>query len=202
MSTFLEIPALPPRSIALEPPLSDEEFEYLCERTEFAFLERTKEGTIIVNAPAGGITSDGNGEITRQLRNWWIEHRRGRTYDSSCGFFLPDGSSLNPDGAYVTAGQLQDLTRDQRARFLRLAPAFVIELRSPTDSLPKCMKKMEAWIANGVELGWLVDPYAKQVHIYEPGAAAPRIEAGSHVAGTGPVEGFILDLEEIWRCYE
>jgi Uma2 family endonuclease len=60
---------------------------------------------------------------------------------------------------------------------------------------------MESWIANGVQLGWLVDPYAKQVHVYAPGGA-PRIEAGSIVAGTGPVEGFVLDLEEVWSCYE
>jgi Uma2 family endonuclease len=60
---------------------------------------------------------------------------------------------------------------------------------------------MEAWMANGVELGWLVDPYAKEVHVYEQNAA-PRIETGSHVAGSGPIASFVLDLEEIWRCYE
>jgi Uma2 family endonuclease len=201
MNAFLEIPAIPPRSIVLTPPLSDEEFEKLCERCNGSSLERTKEGTINVNAPAGGTTSNGNSEINRQLRNWWIGHRRGATYDSSCGFFLPDGSSLSPDGAYVTAEQLLGLTHDQRARFLRLAPAFVVELRSPSDSLAKTAEKMEAWIANGVALGWLVDPYAREVHVYEPGAA-PRIENGSQVSGTGPIEGFVLDVEEVWRCYE
>jgi len=201
IAPVIEIPVLPSRSIVLDPPLSDEEFEGLCQRTDFALLERTREGTIVVNAPAGGDTSSGNAEITRQLTNWWIQHRRGRVFDSSAGFFLPDGSVLSPDAAYATAEQVQNLTRDDRAHFLRLASAFLIELRSPTDSLPKCAKKMEAWIANGVQLGWLVDPYAKEVHIYEPNAAT-RVEAGSHVAGSGPVEGFALDLEEIWRCYE
>jgi Uma2 family endonuclease len=94
------------------------------------------------------------------------------------------------------------LTREDFAHFLRLAPAFVIELRSQSDRLADMQRKMEAWNANGVELGWLVDPYAKEVHIYEPGASAPRKEAGSQAAGTGPVDGFVLDLEEIWRCYE
>ena len=201
MSAFLEIPALPPRSIVLNPPLSDEEFERLCERTEFALLERTREGTIQMNAPAGGMTSDGNSEITRQLRNWWIRHRMGCVFDSSGGFFLPDGSMLNPDAAYVTEEQLKGLTREDRAHFLRLAPAFVIELLSLSDSLAGTARKMEAWIANGVQLGWLVDPYTKEVLIYEPGAT-PRTETGSRVAGSGPVDGFVIDLEEIWRCYE
>jgi Uma2 family endonuclease len=112
MNAFLEIPALPPRTIALDPPLSDEEFERLSEKCGFAFLERSKEGTIIVNAPAGGMTSDGNSEINRQFRNWWTLHKQGRVFDSSGGFFLPDGSVLNPDAAYATAEQLQSLSRE------------------------------------------------------------------------------------------
>jgi hypothetical protein len=67
MHAILEIPVLPPRNIVFDPPLNDEEFERLSERCDCAFLERSKEGTIIVNAPAGGMTSDGNAEITRQL---------------------------------------------------------------------------------------------------------------------------------------
>ncbi len=201
MNAFLEIPVLPPRSIVLDPPLSDEEFERLSEKCDCAFLERSKEGTIIVNAPAGGMTSDGNREITAQLSSWWKQHRRGRAFDSSAGFFLPDGSVLNPDAAYVTAEQLQGLTRDDLARFLRLAPAFIIELRSETDRLTAIQEKMEAWIANGVQLAWLIDPYARQVHLYQPGAA-PRVESENRVAGSGPVEGFVLDLEEVWRCFE
>lgn len=201
MSAFIEIPALPPRSIVLDPPLSDEEFERLSQRCDSASLERSKEGTIIVNAPAGGMTSEGNGEIIRQLRNWWTQHRRGRVFDSSAGFSLPDGSVLSPDAAYVTPGQLHGLSRTDLARFPRLAPAFVIELLSASDSLPATRSKMEAWMANGVELGWLIDPYAGQVHVYENGHE-PRIEVGGLVAGTGPVEGFALDLQEVWRCFE
>ena len=197
----IEIPAETPRSILLRPPLSDEEFERLCEKSDFAFLERTKEGAILVNAPAGGLSSDGNREITTQLSIWWKSHRRGRVFDSSAGFFLPDGSVLNPDASYVIAEQLKGLSRDDLAHFLRLTPTFVIELRSPSDRLAAVREKMEAWIANGVELGWLVDPYAREVHVYELGIA-PHIETGSHVAGSGPVAGFVLDLEEIWRCYE
>jgi hypothetical protein len=47
----LAIPGLP-RTLVLDPPLTDEEFEQLCMRNEQARLERTKEGKIIVNALA------------------------------------------------------------------------------------------------------------------------------------------------------
>jgi Uma2 family endonuclease len=201
MHAILEIPVLPQRSLVLTPPLSDEEFWRMCEQSEFASLERSKEGAIIVNAPAGGMTSDGNSEIIRQLRNWWLTHRRGRAFDSNCGFFLPDGSMLSPDAAYVTAEQLKGLTRADLAGFPRLAPAFVVELRSERDSLAAGAAKMENWMANGVQVGWLVDPYAKQVHVFAQGAS-PRIEHDPTIAGSGPVKGFVLDLEEVWRCFE
>jgi Uma2 family endonuclease len=101
----------------------------------------------------------------------------------------------------VTEEQLQGLTREDRAHFLRLAPAFVVELRSPSDRLSAVQQKMDAWIANGVQLGWLFDPYSKEVHIYEPGVA-PRIELGDKITCSGSIEGFVLDVEEVWRCYE
>jgi hypothetical protein len=28
------------------------------------------------------------------------------------------------------------------------------------------------------------------------------VVSGNALQGTGPVEGFTLDLEELWRCYE
>lgn len=200
-AALLEIPAPLPRSLMLNPPLSDEEFETLSKRCAFASLERSMEGAIIVNAPAGHSTGDGNSEINQQLRSWWKTHRWGRVSDSSVGFFLPDGSSLCPDAAYLTSDQMQGLTREDRARFLHITPAFVIELRSPGDRLAAAQRKMESWIANGVQLGWLVDPCSKQVHVYAPGAT-PRIESGQSVAGSAPVEGFVLDLEEVWSCFE
>ena len=201
MQAFVEIPVLPPRSIALHPPLSDEEFETLCQRTEFVQLERTKEGTIHVNVPAGGTTGEGNSEIIRQLRNWWIRHRRGRVYDSNTGFFLPDGSMLSPDAAYLAPEQLAGLSQSELSRFIRRAPAFVVELRSPSDRLSPVAEKMGNWMANGVQVGWLIDAEERQVHIYEAAVAA-RIESSSTIKGTGPIAGFVLDATEIWRCYE
>jgi Uma2 family endonuclease len=199
-NAFLKIPAQPPCTLVLDPPLSDEEFETLSEKTEFAIVERTNEGTIVVNELSGWMTSSASSELSFQLENWSKQHQHGVALPH-CGFFLPDGSCLSPDLAYVTAKQRDALTREERDHFLRFAPVFVIELRSQSDKLADMEKKMEVWIANGVELGWLVDPYAKEVHIYAPGVER-RVETGSSVAGSGPVDGFVLDLTEVWSCYD
>jgi len=74
-------------------------------------------------------------------------------------------------------------------------------LVSPSDRLAETKKKMEAWVANGAQLAWLVDPENRNVLVYEPDEPA-RVMTAKKVAGTGPVEGFVLDLTEVWSLYE
>ena len=108
---------------------------------------------------------------------------------------------LNPDAAYVLPQKLKGLTKDDLTGFPYLCPDFIIELLSVSDSVPKAQQKMERWMENGVALGWLIDPYKKMVYVYEPGREAAAV-SGKAVQGSGPVEGFTLDLDELWRCYE
>ncbi len=60
---------------------------------------------------------------------------------------------------------------------------------------------MQQWIANGVELAWLINPPKRSVLVYEPGKEV-ILERGSAVQGSGPVDGFVLDLEAVWEMYE
>jgi Uma2 family endonuclease len=188
------------RSLAVDPPLSDAELEAFCQQNEHLQIERTSEGAIRMNPPTGAMTGDGNSEVNRQLRNWWDRHLRGRVFDSNTGFFLPDGSMLSPDASYVLAEQLEGLTRKHLTGFLRLCPAFVVELLSASDSHAETCEKMERWIANGALLGWLINPYDEQVSIFQPGSE-PSVFSLQKLEGSGPVEGFSLELGKVWRCY-
>jgi Uma2 family endonuclease len=199
--TLLHVEVETPRSLVLNPPLTDAEFEALCAANDLVYFERTREGEILMHSPAGGFTSRGNAAIGAQLYSWWKTHRLGWVNDSSGGFFLPDGSMLNPDAAYVLPQKLKGLTKDDLTGFPYLCPDFIIELLSESDSVPKAQQKMERWVENGVALGWLIDPYKKTVYVYEPGREAAAV-SGKMVLGSGPVEGFTLDLDELWRCYE
>jgi Uma2 family endonuclease len=189
------------RSLTLDPPLTDEELEALCLRSDTVQIERTWDGVILMHAPTGGFTGSGNLEILRQLGNWWDTHKRGRVFDSNTGFFLPDGSLLSPDAAYVLPEQLRGLTKADLARMPRLCPEFVMELLSQSDSLAGTRKKMACWIANGAQLGWLVDPYRQCVEVYAPDSDAVTISE-TQVIGSGPVEGFVLDAAGVWSCFE
>jgi Uma2 family endonuclease len=202
MSTLPRFESYPlTRSLAVNPPLTDAEFEAMCLKNDGIQFERASDGAIRMNPPTGMFTSDGNAEIIRQLGNWWHTHHKGRVFDSNAGFFLPDGSMLSPDAGYLQPEQLKGLTRTQLTGFPRLCPAFVVELLSASDSLAETGRKMESWIANGAQLGWLVDPYRQRAIVYQPGWE-PREVSALNLDGVGPVQGFSLDLQKVWRCYE
>ncbi len=194
-------PALKRHSLMLEPPMSDAEFEEFIRLNEPARIERIGKGLIQMNAPSGGDTSSSNSIINTRLTYWWLTHRKGRVFDSNGGFYLQDGSLLAPDAAYLTAESFATLTRADRKGYYRICPEFIIELRSPSDRLGELKKKMDLWIANGVQLGWLINPGRRQVLVYQAGVAQPETFFGPELAGSGPVKGFCLNLEEVWAFY-
>jgi Uma2 family endonuclease len=52
---------------------------------------------------------------------------------------------------------------------------FIIELRSPSDSLKDLPNKMTEYMDNGAQLGWLLDPLKQQVEIYRLGQPAEAL---------------------------
>jgi Uma2 family endonuclease len=57
---------------------------------------------------------------------------------------------------------------------------------------------MNEWLANGAQLGWLIDPDPQTVEIYRPVLEAETRVGASSIAGEGPVDGFVLDLARVW----
>jgi Uma2 family endonuclease len=118
--------------------------------------------------------------------------------DASGGFVLPSGARRSPDAAWLPKDRLRAMDRKELKMFWHLCPPFLIELRSPSDRLPKLRKKMQEWIDNGAQLAWLIDPERRAVEIYRP-LQAPEIHEGiDSVAADSPLEGFTLDLVRVW----
>src|SRR6266436_4496236 len=177
---------------------SDEEYWAFCVANPDLRVERTAEGEIVIMPPAGGESDHRNLKVSTQLDRWAEGDGTGKAFGPSVQFFLPDGSGLSPDAAWVSNESLSRLTRQQRKKFLRLSPEFVVEVLSPSDSLKEAKAKMELWIANGVHLAWLIDGDAETVYVYRKGHA-PRIRRRiPELAGDGPVAGFVLNLKPIW----
>lgn len=187
--------------VQMEPAIhsTDEEFFAFCQLNRHLRIERTATGEIIIMPPAGGETGSRNAEITMLLRIWAKQDGRGIAFDSSAAFVLPNTAILSPDASWVLGFRLAMLTAEQKEKFLPLCPDFVIELRSPSDRLPDLQAKMEEYIDNGAQLGWLIDPEKRQVFIYRPDAPVRHLSNPTALSGEPLLPGFVLPLADIWN---
>jgi Uma2 family endonuclease len=136
--------------------------------------------------------------VVHELFAWAEADGRGEVFSSNAGFNLPDGSTLSPDAGWVDSSRVAALTDNERERFLPFAPDFLIEILSPSDSLPALDAKMEQWIANGVRLGWRIDPFQRTVAIFATDEAPKILDVPECVEGTGPITGFELRMARVW----
>jgi Uma2 family endonuclease len=143
--------------------LTDEQLYEFCQLNRDLRIERTAQGELVIMPPAGGETSERNAELSMQLRMWAKRDGTGTTYDSSGGFVLPNQAVRSPDASWIKHSRLATLTAEQRQKFIPLCPDFVLELRSPTDNLATVQAKMQEYLDNGAQLGWLIDPVQRQV---------------------------------------
>ncbi|KKJ00646.1 Uma2 family endonuclease [Prochlorothrix hollandica] len=186
-------------TIALDPigSLTDEAFYQLCQRNPDLKLERSAQGELIIMPPTGGESGRRNADITIDLGLWNRETQLGYTFDSSTCFKLPNGAERSPDAAWIATARWQALSDDDRRQFPPLAPDFVIELRSATDSLPRLRAKMEEYQTNGVRLGWLINPQDRQVEVYRSGKPVTLLDNPPALSGDPVLPGFNLDLRRI-----
>ena len=171
------------------PGLTDSRFQEFCEQYADYRLEYSAEGELIIMPPTDPRTGARNARIIEDISHWSRVDGRGIATGSSAGFILPNGARLSPDAAWVSLAQFA-----QRHPL----PEFVIELLSPTDRANVTHKKILEWIANGVQLAWMIDPRAQSVTIYRPGQPQVFLSSPTQLKGEGPVEGFVLDLTAIW----
>ncbi|WP_299406871.1 Uma2 family endonuclease [Acaryochloris sp. IP29b_bin.148] len=177
--------------------MTDDQFFELCQHHRDYRFERNAAGALIIMSPAGGETSRRNLSIAGQLYQWNQRCKLGIAFDSSGGFKLPNGADRSPDASWLTLERWQALTLAERQKFLPLCPDFVVELRSPSDSLTKLQEKMQEYMASGARLGWLIDPQGQQVEIYRLGQLPEVLISPAVLLGEDVLSDFELDLSDI-----
>ncbi len=161
-------------------------------------LELNKEGEMIVMMPVGPVGSNRNAKLTARLVNWAETEASGIVFDATAGFKLPNGAERSPDASWIRLERWEGLTLEEQETFSPICPDFVVELRSRSDRLKTVQAKLEEYLENGAQLGWLIDPLKKKVHIYRPGAPVEILDNPSEVSGDPLLQGFVLRLAGIF----
>ena len=178
--------------------ITDKQFYQLCTNNPELVLERNRKGELIIMSPTGGKTGKKNAELNADFVIWNRQQKLGYIFDSSTCFRLPMGSNRSPDVAYIKKERWDKLTEEEKIKFPPIAPDFVLELMSNTDSLKMLQEKMAEYMESGVKLGWLINPDKKEVEIYRQGQKKEVLSNPQNLSGENILPEFILYLTEIF----
>lgn len=187
--------------IELHKPLSKKEFIQLAEGHPDLQIEREPNGITTIMSPV----KKGSGRRENRLGfllNLWNETAgKGEVFGPNGTYDLPNGATKMPDASWISPERLAAENDDEES-FIKTVPDFVVEIRSSSDRLDKLKEKMtDTWMANGVRLAWLIDPYEEKSYIYKQEAEPIEIAgfSGKTLTGEDILPGFDLPLDLMKR---
>jgi len=160
-------------------------------------LEADAEGGLLIMPPPGPMSSERSGRIYSQTLIWSDANNRGRTFESSAMFELPNGERRMPDASWVSDERLAGIEESDEGVW-EVCPDFLVEVLSVTDDLKDQQTKMLMWISQGARLAWLVDPYDVSVSIYRPEQEPERIERPESLTAAEIADDLTIDFTRIW----
>ena len=159
-------------------------------------LELDAEGGLLISTMQSKEGSLSEGVVFGELYLWAREYG-GEAHGSRLGVELPNGACYAPDAAWLSPEQLADYAPSGETWLLSFCPHFVVEVMSRNDRPMAARRKMEEYIAHGGRLGWLIDPFRRQAHIYRPGAEPVTLDDPEQLTSDPELPGFVFDVRAL-----
>ncbi len=157
-------------------------------------------GRIVMTPPAGYP----HGEVASRLQGIVGPLVRaaglGKVFDSSQGFALPSGDTLEPDTAFVSSARWSAAPSPVEGKFLRVVPDVVFEILSASTASHDCGEKKGIYARNGVREYWLVDPRARELVVFDLEGdhyGSERVFAAGEAAGSRVIAGLTIDVDDV-----
>ena len=183
------------------PDFTDDELLEFIELNDDAFqVERECDGSLLLESGVTFPTLRHETRVLAQLLPWAERDGTGEALGPTGRWVFPDGrTTRSPDALWISSGRVATLSSEAMRHLPHLVPDFVVEVRSKGQWLRRLQAKMEEWIANDVKLGWLIDESTRTVYVYRPGQEVQVVENATSLDASPELQGFVLDLEAIWK---
>ena len=162
-------------------------------------MELAAGGVVELMPPTYPPSDEQEGESYGELRGWNIRSGRpGIVTGPTSAFRLANGAIRSPDVAWTTRDKIVSPPPEPpRAR--PYCPDFVMEIRSTSQrSLRPLLAKMQEYMDNGAQLGWLIDPLERTVRVYRVGVAEPELlSEPDTLDGEEVLPGFTFAVREL-----
>jgi len=82
--------------------------------------------------------------------------------------------------------------------YLEGAPEFVIEVRSPDDTIRELTRKIDEYFANGCKLAWLILPEEQTVEVFTPAAPTKAFGPGDKINGGDVIPNLKIAVADLF----
>jgi Uma2 family endonuclease len=134
--------------------------------------------------------------LTLALTRHDPDHRLGRAFGPQTTYpLVGDPPTREPDLTWVRAERLPaDLNVDPDA-----PPDLAAEVISRTDTHTGTDARVKQYLASGVRLVWVIDPWMRTVTVYEPTGHIEIVTAQGTLTGGAVVPGFAVPVVQLFE---
>ena len=182
---------------SLDDPDFDQWFEAFVERNSDAYeYEISGTGHLLIREPVNYYSAAYELRLGGALLYWADEHG-GIAFGSTSMFILPDGSRFGPDAAWIREERMRELESPENYPFPRIAPDFVAEVKSPSNSDAELINKIDLFLGHGTRLAWFIDAETRNVIKFRPEQEPEILHDPEHIDGDADVlPGFRFAVRE------
>ena len=174
--------------------MTEKEFVEFCLQNPDLNIERESDGTTFLMSPIHFLSSRHEARLQRAVMAWNEATDLGEVFTSSAGFTLNNKAVRSPDVSWISHERINALPIEEYERFAHIAPDFVAEMRSHSDSIRRLKNKMQEYIDCGCRLAFLIDPVQRKAWVYRPGKEIYEAAFSENLSGYDVLPGFELDL--------
>jgi Uma2 family endonuclease len=124
---------------------------------------------------------------------------RGQVLTGEAGVILqrnPD-STVGVDITYVSAEVMARQTEDSSQ--IEGIPTLTVEILSPNDTYEEVNEKIDIYLAAGVPLVWIIDPYRPTVSVYRPDTEPELYTIRSELTAEPHLSGFRVSVARLFE---
>ena len=172
--------------------LTFEEFQKLPERE--GTIYELDEGELLLEASLAPRHNLARQRIAMRLIQF-VESRHLGIVVEEMDFRLAPDTVRNPDVAFITAEHVKKIDLDRSP--VDGAPAFAVEVISPSNSAHDIMKKTQQYLQAGCRLVWIVYPTLRLVEIHSQ-SGSRQIREPEPLQAEDLFPGFLLSLTYVF----
>ncbi len=161
------------------------------------------DGFVVMEPPAGWPHGGIGALVVNRLLSFLGDKPLGLVCDSSQGFDLPSGDTVEPDAAFVSKERWEKIPRPVQG-FPRVVPDLVVEVLSPSTKKIDQQQKRRIYEQNGVREYWLIDPVSKSVRqliLTEKGYDQDRVLSEGDTLASVVLAGLRIPVAELFPVF-